>query len=419
MENKVYTFHLLGLAHLPAHAKFSSCAFTQKNRKLAKMLLSMGHTVYFYGCDGSDILEYCANEPGELHYIRTHSLDDLRQDYGNGWNLDSFPELYYDWTVSNFKHDLSSTEKKPSTLKFFESCIRIINQVKKADDFLLCTQGAYHRPIAEAVKLTLNCESGIGYRGWAEEMFHCFESYYGMHFLYGSDKPFASLNGRYYDRRIFNYFDLNDYEFSDTKEDYFLFIGRMIKRKGVMTAYLATQATGDKLIFAGQGASVQPDGSLMDETTPEYPTPEFNIPAGHWQYIGFADVETRKKLMSKAKAVFVATEYLEMFGGVAAEAMLSGTPVITTSFGVFPEYNIHGKTGFLCHTLQDFVNAVEACKNFTKENYNFIRNYALENFDMHVIKHQYQKWFDDLYQVYESIEYKGVKAWHRINKKTS
>lgn len=403
---KQYTFHLLGLTHLPTARKYTSCAFTQKNIKLAKMLTSLGHIVYLYGARSTEeapLEEYIQSD--NFHFVETHTVEDIAKDYGTG---DSRYELNYAWPLGDFKHDLS-TDRKPSTLKFYANAIEHINKVKKSDDFLLATQGQYHKPIADAVGLFLQCESGIGYRGWCEPMFHCFESYYGMHFLYGSSDPFASLNGRYFDRRIFNYFDVNDFELSDEKDDYFLFIGRMIKRKGVLTAYLATKATGDKLIFAGQGAMVNKDGHLVDNHPQEFDIPNDS----NWEYVGYADLEKRKKLMSKAKAVFVATEYLEMFGGVAAEAMLSGTPVITTSFGVFPEYNIHGKTGFLCHTLQDFVDAVQAVKKFTKKDYQAIRQYAVDTFSMDVIKYQYQKWFDDLHNVYESTV-SEKKGWHRV-----
>ena len=105
-------FHLLGLTHLPASRKYLSCAFTQKNRKLAKMLTSLGHTVYFYGCEGSDVKEYCKSD--NLHFVKTHSLSDLRADYGIG---DNRSELGYPWWNMDFKHDLSSGKKSLSTLK--------------------------------------------------------------------------------------------------------------------------------------------------------------------------------------------------------------------------------------------------------------------------------------------------------------
>ncbi len=39
-------FHLLNLAHLETNKKNSSCAYTQKIVKLAKMLKNFGHVVF-------------------------------------------------------------------------------------------------------------------------------------------------------------------------------------------------------------------------------------------------------------------------------------------------------------------------------------------------------------------------------------
>lgn len=377
-----------------------SCAFTQKNRKLAKMLTSLGHEVFFYGSEGSDVEEYCNSE--KLHFIQTHTIQDIRQSFGVG---DNRFELGYNWKNQDFRHDLNS-ERKPATLKFYLECVNYINKIKKPDHFLLCTQGIYHRPIAQAVKLFLTCEPGIGYRGSASEMFRAFESSYIQNFTWGSEHPLESINGDYYSRVIPNYFDPDDFEFSEKKEDYFLFIGRLIKRKGILTAYLATKAIGAKLIIAGQGGIVKENGHLVDNHPQEFDIP----PDSNWEYIGFANVEKRKKLMAKAKAVFVPTEYLECFGGVNVEARLSGTAVITTDFGCFPEYVQSGVDGFRCNTLQDFV---DACKNVDKLDSKVIRKRA-ERFLMDNVKWEYQKWFSDLYQVYLSTTTSKIKGWHHL-----
>jgi hypothetical protein len=147
-----FTFHILGLVHLPCSRNYMSCAFTQKNYKFAQMMLSLGHQVFYYGAEGSTIP--CTE------FIETHSLKDLRQTWGDG---DNRFEIGYDWTSGDFRHDFNS-KRTPVTLKFYHRCIEEINKRKEADHFLLCTQGAYHSPIADGVNLFLTCEPGIGYR---------------------------------------------------------------------------------------------------------------------------------------------------------------------------------------------------------------------------------------------------------------
>ena len=155
--SKKYRFHLLGLVHLPCSKTYMSCAFTQKNYKLARMLLSLGHEVYYYGAEGSDVP--CTK------FIQTHTLSDIRNDYGSG---DDRFEIGYDWTSSNFRHDFA-TERKPSTLKYYANAIAAINEVKRSDDFLLCSMGLYHEAIAREVNIYLTCESGMVELTVAEE----------------------------------------------------------------------------------------------------------------------------------------------------------------------------------------------------------------------------------------------------------
>ena len=375
-------FHLLGYAHLPVSEHYMACAFTQKVVKLSKMLLSLGHEVYLYGSEGSDAP--CTE------FIQTHTLHDIRDAWGEG---DNRFEIGYDWKTKGFKHDFNVQPKKQATTKFYEAAIENINRRKKDDDFLLVMQGAYHKPIADGVNLWLTCEPGIGYRG-SYCKYRAFESASLMNFTYGSEHPRQSINGNYYDRVIPNYFDLKDFPFVEKKEDYFFFIGRMISRKGVWTAIKATQAIGAKLILAGQ------QDSEIDVT---------KLPS-HCEFIGYVEPEHRSELMGKARAVFVPTLYLEAFGGVNVEAQLCGTPVITTNFGVFPETVIHGFTGFLCNTLDDFVKAAEAVEWLNPDE---IRHHA-ERYLMDNVKWEFDRWFQDLYQLYLSARDPSVKGWHYI-----
>ncbi len=404
---KKFRFHLLGLAHLPASRTFMSCAFTQKNLKLAKMLTSLGHEVFFYGAESSDVKEYCNSD--NFHFIQTHTLNDIRADYGEGYNLPDSNGIGYSWRTKDFKTDFRKQPKNPSTLKFYDACIKHINSIKKNDDFILLSQGVFHKPISDAVKLFLTCEPGIGYKGSIKGVFRAFESPYIQNFTYGSENPFKTINGSYYDRVIPNYFDPSDITYKNQKKNYYLFIGRMVKSKGMLTAYLTTKAIGAKLIIAGQAGSIDSRGYLINQHSDKFEIPNDS----DWEYIGFADVNKRKELMAGAIATFTPTEYLEAFAGTHIESMLSGTPPITTDFGVYsytiPDY-LNGQVGFRCNTLQDFVDAANNAKSI---NHKFVRKYA-ERFLMDNVSNEFQKWFEDLYNLYESAKIPGKKGWHRL-----
>jgi len=362
-----------------------SCAFTQKNVKLCKMLMDMGHEVFLYGAESSTAP--CTK------FIQTHFLKDIRKAWGEG---DNRFEIGYDWQNKQFKHDINKPKKAPVTMQYYSHAITTINKLKEPDDFLIVTQGMYQKPIVDAVNIPLTVESGIGYRG-SFTQFRSWESSYIQNFTYGSEHPRQSINGKYYDRVIPNYFDTKDFPFVEKKGDYFLYMGRMIQRKGVMTAIKTCQITGDKLILAGQ---------LSNEVRLETLKPYKNV-----EFVGYADPKKRAELMGKAKAVFCPSTYLEPFCGVHAEAMLCGTPVITTNFGAFTDTFPDGVCGYRCDTLDDFVWAT---KNVDKLSPKRINEWALSKFSLEVVSKQYSKWFDDLMDWYESTTEKNIKGWHRI-----
>ena len=223
------------------------------------------------------------------------------------------------------------------------------------------------------------------------------------------ENPFKDMNGAHYDRVIPNFFDPDDIEYSSTdKEDYFLFCARLIRRKGIMEAYLTCKEIGAKLIIIGQAGKFEADGSL----TSKYPG-EFTLPPdGVWEYLGFKGIEERKPLMAHAQALFSPTEYLEAFGGSHVESLLSGTPVITTSFGVYggKETFIDGLDGFKCDSLDDFCFAARNCKKLDPVG---IRKRA-ERFLMDNVKWEYQKLFEDLYYVYESTLDAKNLGWNKV-----
>jgi glycosyltransferase involved in cell wall biosynthesis len=123
--------------------------------------------------------------------------------------------------------------------------------------------------------------------------------------------------------------------------------------------------------------------------------------------------------MSRAKAVFLCTYYLEPFGGTSIEAMFCGTPVITTDWGAFPENVIHGKVGYRARTLGE---AVWAAQNLDKlQSPAKIRKYAVDNFSLERVKYLYQSYFEQLYTLWDENGWyskwnKGVSKYKRYDK---
>lgn len=360
-------FHVLGIPHTITNKDYNQCAFTQKVLNFCKFMTKLGHTVFHYGNETSktDATENISVVSSELY------------------------DRFYGYMKNN-KHLLPVYDTADEVYTtFLANAINEIQKRKQKNDFILPFWGNSCKPICDA-HLDLICvEPGIGYGFGHFAEWKIFESY-AIYHAYCGLSSVTKCKQKAYDVVIPNYFDLDDFEYKKQKDEYFLYIGRVYEGKGVHIAIQITEIIGKKLIIAGQG-------SLKEMGYNEIPI--------HVTEFGYASVNERKKLLSNAKAVFVISQYLEPFCGVQVEAFLSGTPVISSDWGAFSEYNLHNITGYRCRTFDDYIWAAQNIDRINPEN---CREWG-ENFSLENISLMYEEYFQNILNIYND------QGWYTRN----
>jgi glycosyltransferase involved in cell wall biosynthesis len=347
-----FTFHVVSLPHTQTTAEFTHCAYTQKVRKFCNMMTDLGHDVYLYASE--------ENEARVKELVTVITKEKQREFFGDNDHTKNFFNIT--WGV----HD-------PPWVHMNANAIRAIAERIGPQDFICVIGGWCQKIIADAFPNNPAVEYGIGYYGPFSK-YRVFESYSHMHFVHGLQND---MNGNFYDAVIPNYYDVEEFPFSEKKDDYFLFIGRLNQDKGYGIAQEVCEKLGKRLILAGQG----------------------NF-SGYGEHVGVVGVEERGQLMSRAKAVFTPSTYIEPFGGVHAEALLTGTPVITTNFGVFTETVVNGVNGYRCDVFRDFVAAAKACEKMPVAQRRKIRAAAQARFSTEHVRDMYQSYFERVYDLW-------------------
>ena len=352
-------FHVVSLPHTQTTRAYNSCAFTSLTRTFCDMMTAGGHEVMLYASED--------NEANVSELIPCISIQRQRESGFHG--PEDMNKVEYRADASYWKH------------MAMRAIVAIQERQQPGD--ILCLASGDQWPIAREVAMPA-VEFIAGYQGTTSP-FVVYPSYSWMHAVYGHKGTAAGYDPSDFDTVIPHFVDHVEFQYVEKPDDYFLYIGRLIDRKGWRIAQDVCERLGKRLIVAGRG--------------------EFS---GYGEYVGQVGAGERAALMGHAQAIFMPTRYIEPFGLVQIEAAMCGTPVIGSDWGAITDAVTHGVNGFRCRSLADYVAAAQMVPSLDRRRvWAFAEQYTYPH-----IRPQYERYFDKLRAaaVNQTGWYTGVEA---------
>lgn len=349
MNKEKPTLHVIGLFHTICNHDYDHCAFTGKVMRFGKMMKAKGYKVIEYSNDVSisDVTEHVSMIPKDelLSYTKTND------------------------TVKSGNNSIGTPQWRE-----FDKKLKIEMSSRVKDGDIIChTFGPAHVDLLKMFPNAFHVETGIGYPNGPFGAFRIFETYAWMHYHQGMEKR----AGKDYEWVVPNFYDIDEWEPSYEPGKYLLYFGRVVPEKGLYIVKEIAQhlAISEPIRVVGAGDLDLFKGPNMQIEGP------------------ITGVKERSDLLRNARAVIMPTRFVEPFGGVGAEAMLCGTPVISSDFGAFSETVEHGKTGFRCHTLGDYLTAAMAVEKLDRK---YISDRARSLYNLDVIGDRYDAIFKQI-----------------------
>ena len=171
-------------------------------------------------------------------------------------------------------------------------------------------------------------------------------------------EPRLNLN---YAATVYNGIDPSRYTFHPESDNppYLAFLGRISPEKGPQLAIEIAKRSGWKLKMAGK---VDPIDQEFFETQIKPLCDGQQI-----EYLGEAKHEDKSVLLGGAFTTLFPITWREPFGLVMVESMVVGTPVIAINLGSVSEVIAHGKTGYICNTVDECVAALDKVPSLSRD----------------------------------------------------
>lgn len=188
--------------------------------------------------------------------------------------------------------------------------------------------------------------------------------------------------------KIYNFLPTTNSRGTESKKgNYYLYMGRLIHEKGVITLVEAFNKRPDyKLKISGTGP-------LLDEILDKK---NENI-----EFVGFNSGIQLASLIKNCSFVILPSEWYETFGMVILEAFSFGKPVIASNIGAIPEIIKDQENGFLFEALsvESLTNILDVTNSKTFSEYKSLSENAVQRAKTFETEQYYQELMD----VYNSV----------------
>jgi glycosyltransferase involved in cell wall biosynthesis len=178
---------------------------------------------------------------------------------------------------------------------------------------------------------------------------------------------------------IHNAVPTTEYPFRRQKDDFALWLGRMSPEKAPHVAIDVAREAGWSLVLAGKCNEAAEKAFFDSEVRPRLGRDAI--------WVGEAETDCKKELLSKASALLFPIQWPEPFGIVMVEAMACGTPVVALRQGSVPEVVLDGVTGYVCDTLTHLPAALRKSERLRPEE---CRKHAVTYFDVSTMVARYE-----------------------------
>jgi glycosyltransferase involved in cell wall biosynthesis len=378
MDTKI-RLHILGLPHTITRSEYSHCAFTGKVLRFAPMMQSRGFEVYHYGVETSE-----SNADKEIEVLTKSEWEELKIEsykflFPNMTNEDVIKKIN---DPTSFVGDLGNGQT-PLYREFNKKLYPKIREHYRSykTDIICLPFGQAHEEALAGMNDIISVESGIGYPN-SFKNYRIFESYAILHQTLQKEQ--SGLKNYWF--VVPNYFDTLEFPFvanpnqNKTKKT-IGFLGRIVDIKGCcIVGEIASRFPNIDFILCGQG---DPKKFLT------YPNVIYKPPIHG---------KERGEYLGSLTALLAPSYFCEPFCGVAVEAQLCGTPVITHDFGAMVETVEPFYTGLHCHTLADFCVGVQMALD-DKFDRKYISERATKLYDMYNVAKRYEYVFKTIIDV--------------------